>query len=309
MNSDLVIETEGLSKTYGGRVAVDGLSIEVPAGVVCGFVGPNGAGKTTTMAMLLGLVARSGGAGRVLGESIDDPGAYLGQVGALIEGPAFYGGMSANENLRVLATAGKHDPARIPRLLELVRLSDRADDRFGSYSLGMKQRLGIAAALLGDPALVILDEPANGLDPAGIHEMRQLIRTLADGGRTIFVSSHVLPELQHVCDWFVVIDRGRVLFQGPASELLDTGDTRLIVATERVSDLPELRQLVAARGFDAAVSEAALTVRPNGTDPRHVAAEVSRTAAAGGMALVELRIERTDLEEKYLSMVKGGDGA
>jgi ABC-2 type transport system ATP-binding protein len=306
MSGDFVIETNGLSKSYGRRVAVDGLSIEVPAGVVCGFVGPNGAGKTTTMAMLLGLVAPSGGDARVLGEPIEQPGSYLHQVGALIEGPAFYSGMSANENLRVLATAGGYDTSRIPTLLDLVRLGDRADDRFGGYSLGMKQRLGIAAALLGDPALLILDEPSNGLDPAGIHEMRGLIRTLADGGRTIFVSSHALPELQHVCDWFVIIDRGRVLFQGTTSQLLDGAGTRLIVETERAVDLGELGRLVRTRGYETAIGDAHLTVTPNGTDPRQVAAAISRTAAARGIALVELRVERTDLEARYLAMVGEG---
>ncbi len=164
--------SRGLTKRYGDRVAVDHLDIEVPSGVVAGFVGPNGAGKTTTMAMLLGLVRPTAGTGTVLGASIDEPAAYLHEVGALIESPAFYPSLTGAENLRMFATVGRHDTASIPALLDEVGLGDRGDDRYRSYSLGMKQRLGIAAALLGDPKLLILDEPANGLDPQGVREMR-----------------------------------------------------------------------------------------------------------------------------------------
>src|SRR5262245_22714433 len=167
-----VVAVEGLTKRYGAQVAVDGLSLEIPRGVVAGFIGPNGAGKTTTMAMLLGLVRPSAGTGTVLDRPIDRPAAFLRDVGALIEGPAFYPSISGRRNLEVLAITGGHDTAPIPQLLELVGLADRGEDRYRSYSLGMKQRLGIAAALLGDPELLILDEPANGLDPQGVQEMR-----------------------------------------------------------------------------------------------------------------------------------------
>ncbi|MDT4970560.1 MAG: type transport system ATP-binding protein, partial [Pseudonocardiales bacterium] len=182
------LSVTGLTKRYGDRNAVDNLSIELPAGVVAGFVGPNGAGKTTTMAMLLGLVRPTAGTGTVLGASIDHPAAYLSRVGALIESPAFYPSLTGAENLRVFATIGAQDTARIPALLETVGLDGRGDDRYRSYSLGMKQRLGIAAALLGDPDLLILDEPANGLDPQGVREMRGLIGRLAGTGRTVLVS-------------------------------------------------------------------------------------------------------------------------
>src|SRR5262245_14520449 len=204
--------TDGLTKRYGRRVAVDNLSLEVPAGVVAGFIGPNGAGKTTTMAMLLGLVAPTAGSGTVLGSSLDDPAAYLGRVGALIETPAFWPGLTGIENLRVLARLGGHDERRIPEVLELVGLAGRAADRFGAYSLGMKQRLGIAAALLGDPELLVLDEPTNGLDPVGINEIRRFILELADGERTVLVSSHILSELEHVSDWLIVINDGSLLY-------------------------------------------------------------------------------------------------
>ncbi|MBA3281211.1 MAG: ABC transporter ATP-binding protein, partial [Acidimicrobiia bacterium] len=216
------VSVTGLTKSYGGRTAVDDLDIELPSGVVAGFVGPNGAGKTTTMAMLLGLVRPTAGTGTVLGSSIDEPAAYLPRVGALIESPAFYPALSGAENLRVFAIIGGHDTAPIPALLDTVGLGGRGDDRYRSYSLGMKQRLGIAAALLGDPDLLILDEPANGLDPQGVREMRSLIGQVAESGRTVLVSSHDLSELEQVCDWLVLIDTGRSLYQGPTSALLDS---------------------------------------------------------------------------------------
>jgi ABC-2 type transport system ATP-binding protein len=217
MNTN-ALSTTGLTKRYGSRTVVDRLDLEIPTGVVAGFVGPNGAGKTTTMAMLLGLVRPSSGTGEVLGHAIDAPGRYLHQVGALIETPAFYPSLTGERKQRVLACVGRHDPDRIPALLELVGLGERGDDQYRSYSLGMKQRLGIAAAMLGDPRLLILDEPANGLDPQGMREMRELIVDVARGGRTVLVSSHVLSELEQVCDWLVMIERGAVLYAGPEEE-------------------------------------------------------------------------------------------
>ena len=174
----------------------------------------------------------------MLGEPLADPGAYLGRVGALIEGPAFYPALSGARNLAVLATAAGHDPAQIPGAARPRRARARAaDDAVRRYSFGMKQRLGIASALLGDPDLLILDEPINGLDPAGVHEMRGLIGRLASGERTVLVSSHVLAELEQVCDWLIVIDGGRLVFQGPAAELLDRTGTTLVVAPEHPGDV------------------------------------------------------------------------
>jgi ABC-2 type transport system ATP-binding protein len=297
----------GLTKRYGARVAVESLTIDVPAGVVAGFVGPNGAGKTTTMAMLLGLVTPTEGAGTVLGAPLGDPAAYLGGVGALIEGPAFYAGLTGAQNLAVLATAAGHERAQIPGLLELVALTARADDRVRGYSFGMKQRLGIAAALLGDPKLLILDEPINGLDPAGVHEMRGLIGRLAGGERTVLVSSHVLAELEQVCDWLIVIDGGRLLFQGPAAELLDRSGTSLVVAPEHRDDLDRLRSLLAAAGHDSVTADDQLQIAVNGADPRGLAAAVNRAAGSGGIVLAELRVARTSLEDRYLTMMNGDD--
>ncbi len=298
----------GLTKRYGERTAVDGLTIDVPAGVVAGFVGPNGAGKTTTMAMLLGLVTPSEGSGSVLGEPLSQPGSYLGRVGALIEGPAFYPGLSGARNLAVLATAAGHDPAQIPGLLDLVGLGARAGDAVRRYSFGMKQRLGIASALLGDPDLLILDEPINGLDPAGVHEMRGLIGRLASGDRTVLVSSHVLAELEQVCDWLIVIDGGRLVFQGAAAELLDRTGSTLVVAPEHPADTERLHGVLAAAGHNVTARLRRRPARPRRRrDQRGLAAAINRAAAAEGIILAELRVARTSLEDRYLTMVQGGD--
>jgi ABC-2 type transport system ATP-binding protein len=298
--------TEGLTKRYGGRAAVDGLSFEVPTGVVAGFIGPNGAGKTTTMAMLLGLVAPTAGSATVLGSSLDDPASYLGRVGALIETPAFWPGLTGVQNLRVLATLGEHDPGRIPEVLELVGLDGRGGDRFGEYSLGMKQRLGIAAALLGDPELLVLDEPTNGLDPAGINEIRRFILELADGERTVLVSSHILSELEHVSDWLIVINDGSLLYQGSAEGFFGRVPTVIALAPEQLGDLDRLSSLVRADGLDVGNGDAELTVPVDGHDARAVAAALNKAAVAHGIVLAELHIRRPSLESQYLAAI-GGD--
>jgi ABC-2 type transport system ATP-binding protein len=297
--------TEGLTKRYGGRVAVDRLSFEVPTGVVAGFIGPNGAGKTTTMAMLLGLVAPTAGSATVLGSSLDDPASYLGRVGALIETPAFWPGLTGVENLRVLATLAGHDPRRIPELLDLVGLGGRGGDRFGRYSLGMKQRLGIAAALLGDPELLVLDEPTNGLDPAGINEIRQFILELADGERTVLVSSHILSELEHVAEWLIVVDDGSLLYQGPADGFLGRVPTVIALAPEHPGDLERLTSLVRADGHDPRRDGAEVTVPVDGTEARTLAAALNRAAGAHGIVLAELHVRRPSLESQYLAALRG----
>jgi ABC-2 type transport system ATP-binding protein len=300
------LSVTGLTKRYGARTAVDDLDIELPSGVVAGFVGPNGAGKTTTMAMLLGLVRPTAGTGTVLGASIEEPAAYVPHVGALIESPAFYPALSGAENLRVFATVGGQDAGQIPALLDDVGLDGRGDDRYRSYSLGMKQRLGIAAALLGDPELLILDEPANGLDPQGVREMRALIGGLAGSGRTVLVSSHDLSELEQVCDWLVLIDTGRSLYQGPTRALLEGATDGLAVVPQRREDHPVLRELLVAGGHDVELQEDRLVVGVDGHDVGDLAAAVNRTAFDAGMVLVELSPLRTTLEDRYLSMVHGG---
>jgi ABC-2 type transport system ATP-binding protein len=297
------VVTHDLTKRYGGRAAVDQLSIEIPTGVVAGFIGPNGAGKTTTMAMLLGLVAPTAGSATVLGSSIDDPASYLGRVGALIETPAFWPGLTGIENLRVVATLSGHDPRRIPEVLELVRLDGRGGDRFGQYSLGMKQRLGIAAALLGDPELLVLDEPTNGLDPAGINEIRQFILELADGERTVLVSSHILSELEHVSDWLIVINDGALLYQGPAEGFLGRVPTVVAVAPEHPADLERLAALMRADGHDPRRDDLELVVPVDEQDAKAAAAAFNKAAAAHGIVLAELHTRRPSLESQYLAAI------
>ena len=216
-----VIETHGLSKHFGQRRAVDDLTISIPSGTIAGFVGPNGAGKTTTIRLLLGLIRPGAGSATILGHPLTAPRSYLPRVGALIETPAFYPSLSGRTNLEVLAQLGGYPRSRVSQLLEMVDLSDRAKDPVRKYSQGMKQRLGVAMALLPDPDLLILDEPTNGLDPLGIIQMRDLLRHLREQGKTIFLSSHLLGELEQVTDWLVILNQGKALFSGPARDLLD----------------------------------------------------------------------------------------
>ena len=299
------LSLSGLTKRYGDRAVVDHLDIELPSGVVAGFVGPNGAGKTTTMAMLLGLVRPTSGSATVLGASIEEPAGYLGRVGAMIESPAFYPSLTGAQNLRMFATVGCHDPASIPSLLEEVGLGGRGDDRYRSYSLGMKQRLGIAAALLGDPELMILDEPANGLDPQGVREMRTLIAGLAGSGRTVLVSSHDLSELEQVCDWLVLIDTGRSIYQGPTREFLDAAVGGLSIAPQHPEQCQALADVLTSRGLRVHDQADRLVVAVDG-HPEDLAAEVNRASFDAGIVLVELTVQRTTLEDRYLSLVGGG---
>jgi ABC-2 type transport system ATP-binding protein len=298
------VSVHGLTKRYGDRTVVDGLDLDLPQGVVAGFVGPNGAGKTTTMAMLLGLVRPSAGTGSVLGASIAEPAAYLRRVGAMIESPAFYPALNGVENLRMFATVGRHDPDRIPALLEIVGLGERGDDRYRTYSLGMKQRLGIAAALLGDPALLILDEPANGLDPQGVHEMRGLIGSLAHSGRSVLVSSHDLSEIEQVCDWLVLIEAGRAVYQGPTADFVSGSGNALAVVPEHAGDLDALGAVLTSAGHDADAVDGHLVVRDDDLAGRDLAAAVNRAAHHAGIVLVELSPIRTSLEDRYLALVR-----
>ncbi len=297
-----VIETEGLTKRYGQRDAVSNLTVSIPRGVIAGFVGPNGSGKTTTIRMLLGLVRPTSGTARVMGHPITHPRQYLHRIGALIEGPAFYPGLSARANLQVLATLGGFPHSRIPGLLEQVGLADRAGDRVGGYSLGMKQRLGVAAALLPEPELLILDEPANGLDPPGIHEMRALMRSLRDAGATIFVSSHLLGELEQVADWLVVLKDGAALFAGPAAEVIGARSGGLTVRSERTDQLEIVERIALAKGYVVTRSDGTVHVAA----PPDFAAALNRSCMAAGVTLVELHSVQATLEESFLTMIEGG---
>jgi ABC-2 type transport system ATP-binding protein len=297
------LSLDGLTKRYGSRVAVDGLTVDVPPGVVAGFIGPNGAGKTTTMAMLLGLVRPSAGSGLVLGQPLTRPDRYLHRVGALVEGPALWPALTGVQNLRVLAQLGGHDRRRIPAVLDLVGLADRRDDRFGEYSLGMKQRLGIAAALLGDPALLVLDEPTNGLDPAGMTEIRDLIARVAGERRTVLVSSHILSELEHVSDWLLIIDDGRLVYGGPADGFAATARREIVLEPADAAELLRLADVVARHGLEAGCQGHQLVVAVDGHEPRGLAASLNQAAAASGIVLAEVHVRTPTLESKYLDMV------
>ena len=293
--SDDVVQVRGLTKRYGnGVTAVDGIDLTVRRGEVYGFLGPNGAGKTTTLRMLLGLVAPTAGTVVVLGRGPGDP-AALARIGALIEGPAFYPYLSGSDNLRVVARYAGVPAAKVPAALQTVDLEDRGGDRFSSYSLGMKQRLGVAAALLKDPELVVLDEPTNGLDPAGMRDMRRLVRELGASGRTVLLSSHLLGEVQQICDRVAVIDRGRVLAESTVDELRGGGELVLAafpsdLARDQLEAMPEVERVRSHDGM--------LRVR---VDDRHTAA-VNRTLVSAGVAVTELRRDERQLEDVFLEM-------
>jgi ABC-2 type transport system ATP-binding protein len=280
--------------------AVDGITLSVRRGEVYGFLGPNGAGKTTTLRMLLGLVRPSEGSLAVLGLPAGDARA-LARIGSLIEGPAFYPYLSGRDNLRVLARYAGVPLSRVGDALGAVDLTDRARDRFSTYSLGMKQRLGVAAALLKDPELVVLDEPTNGLDPAGMRDMRRLIRELGTSGRTVLLSSHLLGEVQQVCDRVGVIDRGRMVAESTVDSL--RGGAELIV-TATPSDvartaLQSMSEVDAVRAHDGA-----LRVR---AEERHTAL-INRTLVAAGVAVTELRRDERQLEDVFLDLTDHSTG-
>jgi ABC-2 type transport system ATP-binding protein len=299
--TETAIEVHGLSKRFGRRDAVAALDMSIPTGVVAGFIGPNGAGKTTTLRMLLGLIRPTAGTGTVLGMPLADPSSYLPRVGALIESPAFHPALSGRRNLEVLAVLGGHPRSRVDAVLERVGLADRGDDPYRAYSLGMKQRLGIAAALLGDPALLVLDEPTNGLDPLGIRDMRELLRGLAASGPTLLVSSHLLAELEQVCDWIVALDHGRRVYQGPATDLLQVGRQGVVLRPERNNDITALAAVAADAGFETRLDDKRLRVTGDVTD--RAVASLNRAAAEAGIALVEITPLRASLEDRYESLV------
>ena len=257
--------------------------------------------------MLLGLVHPTSGTGTVLGEPLGKPARYLNRVGALIESPAFHPAVSGIDNLRSLAVLGKHSETNIPDLIELVGLAGRGHDRVGSYSMGMKQRLGIAAALLGDPELIILDEPTNGLDPVGMQDVRRLIGEIAKGGRTILVSSHLLSELEQVSDWLIVIDHGGLVHLGTPESLAGAGEA-LVLRTADPADTPTLHTMVNSTNLRVEVDGDDVLVMLDGdVDPAHLAAEINRRAHTAGIVLSELHYRRADLEARYLNLVNQVD--
>ena len=307
--SGLALSVRGLVKRFGDRTALAGLDLSVPPGVVYGFLGPNGAGKTTTMRVLTGLIHADAGTVEMLGERFTrGHRRLLFNVGALVEAPAFYPYLSGRANLEALAATGVATPrARIGELLEQVGLTDRASDKVSRYSLGMKQRLGIAAALLGDPKLLLLDEPANGLDPAGIVAMRDTLRTIASTGKTVLVSSHLLPEIQQMADVVGIINRGRLVREGPIQQLLSgEGQVRARIAAAEVSTAVAAAEALAGAGSvqpEADGERRWITVR---IAPSR-AADVNRALAGAGVYASALEAG-TDLESLFLELT-GGEGA
>jgi ABC-2 type transport system ATP-binding protein len=299
-----VIQIDGLRKSYrrlrgGTTVAVDGLDLEVPEGGVFGFLGPNGAGKTTTIRCLLGLVAPSAGRISLLGADVPQalPGV-IRRVGSIVETPALFPRFTGRRNLEILARIDGIGRSAVGSVLERVGLGDRGDDLVKTYSLGMKQRLGIGAALLKDPAVLVLDEPANGLDPAGIVEVRELLRRLGAEGRTVFVSSHILSEIQQTADRVAILARGRCVREGAVADVLASkGGEGLIV---RLRDPESAKAVLAAAGIDVTVAGDALRVAVAPTESERV----SRTLAEHGLYVTELRREEVDLETVFLELTR-----
>jgi len=296
--SNTAISVTDLSKKYGDRMAVSHATFEVPLGTICGFVGPNGSGKTTTMRMLLGLITPTGGTGEILGESIKHPEKYLPRVGAMIEGPAFYPALSGKENLNYLATLGGFPIEHVQGLLEQVGLGDRGKSKYKTYSLGMKQRLGIAAALLPNPQLLMLDEPTNGLDPEGIQEVRALLRSLANDGTSVFVSSHLLSELELISDYLVMLRKGEVVFTGKMTDLMLSQQPIIIAKSTNASDLETLQTIAEAAGHHAVIRDGAVHV----AGPADWAVEFNRAAFDAGITLSQLTPQLPNLEETFFEM-------
>lgn len=298
----LAVATRGLRKSFTGvrgrRVAVHGLDLDVPAGGVHGFLGPNGSGKTTTIRMLLGLLRADAGTMHIFGQAVPQhlP-QIIGRVGAIVESPKFYPTFTGRRSLSLLADAIGTDRARVDEVLEEVGLADRGDDKFAGYSLGMRQRLAIAATLLKSPDLLIFDEPTNGLDPAGIREIRETMRELGTRGRTVLVSSHILSEIEQIADTVSIIGRGRVVAQGRVADLIDEAG---VDAVDVGIEHPEAAQAVLRRaGFGAELTDDG--VRVTGADRP---AEVTRVLADQGLYADRLLSVRRDLESIFLQLTQ-----
>ena len=295
-----VVATSGLTRRFGAVTAVDHLSVELQEGGVIGLLGPNGAGKSTLIRMLLGLVQPTEGGATVLGASIRSPERYAARVGALVEDPAFMPGLSARANLRSLAELRGLPSSRVGEVLNVVGLAGRDREPVRNFSLGMKQRLGIAFALLPDPELLILDEPTNGLDPAGIVEIRELLRGFGHEGRTVLVSSHLLAEVEAMCDHAVVIRFGKLMFAGSMERLLAHARAGIDIATERAEDAEALLAILRGAGWEAEAAGDGILVRADADR----AADLNRVAAAAGYTLRRLAVTQDNLESIFLAMTE-----
>ena len=300
-----VIETEALTKRFGERTAVDGVDLAVPRGQAFGLLGPNGAGKTTLIRMLVGLTEPSSGSMRLLGRPLPrEREAALARVGAIVEEPRFHPHLTGRQNMYIVAACREreaHD--RIPGALERVGLTDRADDRVSKYSMGMRQRLGIARCLLADPELLILDEPTNGLDPAGMLELRSLLRELVEEGRTIFLSSHLLDEVEKVCDSVAIVDQGTIVTAGAVGEIASGGRRLIDVGTSE----PGRAAMVLSEGrlaesVDMTGDGVRVALAADSWEPDAVAAEIARRIVGAGLELYRLEVARATLEERFMEI-------
>ena len=298
------VEATGLTRHFGEVRAVDDLTFSIPQGGVVGVVGPNGSGKSTTIRMLLGLIRPTTGTAQVLGHDIAHPTTYADRVGALIENPAFVAGISARANLQAMASLRGVAERRVQEVLDIVGLTARADDRVATYSLGMKQRLGIAIALLSDPDLLMLDEPTNGLDPAGIVEIRTLIRRLADEGRTVLVSTHLLSEVEAIADHVLMIRFGRLVYVGTLGGLLEQAHADVLIEPARGADLSRLIRAIQHAGHDVVVED---------TTTLAVAIPAEDAPALHSLAVEhEIRLRRLEpraesLEALFIRLTDGAD--
>jgi ABC-2 type transport system ATP-binding protein len=297
---EYVVETRGLTKRFGSRTVVRGVELQVPRGVAFGYLGPNGAGKTTLIRMLLGLTKANAGTMRLRGLPVPERRAEaLSRIGAIVDEPRFHGHLTGRENLAVVAAArGRETFARIPPALERAGLLNRADDRVRTYSMGMRQRLGIARCLLADPELLILDEPMNGLDPAGILEFRGLVRALVDEGRTVMLSSHILDEVEKTCDHVAIVDRGEIVAMGELAELQGQGQPRVLIGVDGATSALEI-----VVGFPG-VTEATVdngVIQASLSDP-DVIPNLNRRLVEAGVAVRRLEPVHASLEERFLAI-------
>jgi ABC-2 type transport system ATP-binding protein len=295
-----MIEVNGLTKRYGEVLAVDDLSFTVPEGTITGFLGPNGAGKTTTLRMLLGLVTPTSGSATVAGRPYAELARPVDAVGAALETSSFHPGRRADDHLRVLATAAGIDVVRVDEVLAEVGLSEAGHRRARGFSLGMRQRLSLAAALLGQPRLLVLDEPANGLDPEGVHWLRQFLRTFADRGGTVLVSSHLLTEVSLLVDDVVIVARGRLVTQSSLAELSGGATQGVRVRSPQAA---KLQAALAAKGITSETIDDD-TLHVTGASPE----DIGQTAATSRVVVYEIGTERFDLEELFLDLTTNGAG-
>jgi ABC-2 type transport system ATP-binding protein len=297
-----VVETSGLTKRFGDRVAVANVDLHVPRGSAFGYLGPNGAGKTTLIRMLLGLTQATAGTMRLLGRPVpDERAAALARVGAIVEEPRFHGHLTGRENLTVIAAAREPEAGdRIDGALARVGLARRADERVKRYSLGMRQRLGVARSLLADPELLILDEPTNGLDPAGIHEFRDMIRGFVAEGRTVLLSSHLLDEVEKICDEVAIVDRGQVVVQGSIADLASGGKPTILIATS--NEEQALAILSEHRAVEsAAEGSSGIRVTLHSQDGA-ASDDISRRLVLAGLAIRRFEPARVSLEQRFLEI-------